>query len=284
VSQLNSPGALRRFWWRSTPAGRLSVACLSVVLSMTATGFALSNTTLPTPEEVAQATPGATPRPGDPVITVHSVSAVDLFNGHDVTTGALVRVHVPGIRSTAPCWTGDAVAFARKTLEGKRVWLLNHTSGAHDPEGRLLADVMVPTGQTYTQVVVAAGAGLAAPGSDEQLRSAEDEARQNHRGVWATSCVPSTPSTSESSRPPSTTGTPGTTTDTGTTTMRPTTPVVIPPQPTVTTSPQPQPPDDVQHGVEIGAPCSPEGAHGATTKGQDVRCKRKGDDLRWLRE
>lgn len=283
MSQLNNPGALRRFWWRSTPAGRLSVACLSVVLSMTATGFALSNTTLPTPEKVAQATPGATPRPGDPAVTVHSVSAVDLFNGHDVTTGDLLRVHVPGIRSTAPCWTEDALAFARKTLEGEKVWLLNDKSGAHDPEGRLLADVMVPTGQNYTEVVVAAGAGLADTGSDEQLRSTEAEARQNHRGVWATSCVPST---SESSQPPSpsTTGTPGRTTDTGTTTVRPTTPVVVPPQPTVTTSPKPQPPDDVQRGVEMGAPCSPEGARGVTTTGQDVRCKPKGKDLRWTKD
>lgn len=284
MSQLNDPGALRRFWWRSTPGRRLTVACLGMALSLTATGLTVANPALLTGETAAQSTPSATPRPGDPAVRVHSVSTVDMFDVQDSTNGDLVKVRVPGIRPPEACWTDDAVAFARKTLEGKMVWLLGDTGGPRDPDGRLRVEVLLPDGQYYAEVVVAAGAGLTGDGSDEQLRSAEAEARQNHRGVWASSCVPSTSGTSGNSPPSSSSSPTGSTTPTGTATGQSTTPVVVPSQPTGTTSPQPQPTDDVQRGVEIGALCSPEGASGITSTGQLVQCKGKGEGLRWRRE
>jgi endonuclease YncB( thermonuclease family) len=286
VPYLNDPGPLRRLWWRSTSTTRLSVAVLGVLLSMTATALTMNDTAQPARNKTGPLAASATPRPDDPGVTVRSVSAVDLFNGVDETTGDLIEVRVTGIRSTAPCWAEDALGFARTTLDGKKVWLLKGGHDARDPEGRLLAKVLLPTGQDYTEVAVAAGAGSADAGSDERLRATEAEARHARRGVWASSCAPTTSSVPESSGPPlaststpSTPGTPGTTTGSATTTA----PVVVPPPPAVTTSPAPQPPDDVQRGVEMGAACSPEGARGVTAKGQDVRCKRKGEDLRWMK-
>lgn len=288
---LNDPGPLRRLWWRSTSTTRLSVAALGVLLSMTATALAMNDTAQPAQNQ-AGLSASSTPGPDDPGVTVRAVSAVDLFNGVDETTGDLIEVRVAGIRSTAPCWVEGALAFARTTLDGKKVWLLKGDNVARDPEGRLLAKVMLPTGQDYTEVVVATGAGSVDAGSDERLRAAEAEARQARRGVWASSCAPTTSSAPEGSGPtsasasaPSAPGTPGTPGSPGTTTGSATTtaPVVVPPPPPATTSPPPQPPDDVQRGVEMGAACSPEGARGVTVKGQDVRCMRKGEDLRWMK-
>ncbi|MEU0880453.1 thermonuclease family protein [Lentzea sp. NPDC005914] len=207
------------------------------------------------------------------------MSAVDLFNGLDATTSELVRVRVTGIRSTGPCWAHDELAFARTTLNGRQVRLLDDGRGARDPEGRLLVKVLLPTGQDYAETAAAAGAAVPDTGSNAQLTSAESEARQQRRGVWASTCVPSV---SGSSQPPPSSAT-DKPTESSTSMARPTAPVVVPPQPTVTTTPQPQPPDDIQRGVEMGAPCSPEGAHGVTAKGQDVTCQRKGKDVRWTK-
>jgi alkylhydroperoxidase family enzyme len=284
VPQLNDPGALRRFWWQSTPGGRVGIACSSVVLSLVVTGFAVADTTTSTQEKVVRSTPSATPRPGDSQVVVQAVSAVDLFNGLDATTSELVRVRVTGIRSTGLCWAHDELAFARTTLDGKQVRLLVDGGGARDPGGGLLVKVQLPAGQDYAETAVAAGAAVPDSGSDTRLTAAESEARQHRRGVWGSTCVPSTPSASDSSQPsppPSSAG--EKTTESGTTTTQPAPPVEVPPQPTVTTTPQQQPPDDVQRGVEMGAPCSPEGARGLTAKGQDVICQRKGEDLRWMK-
>ncbi|WP_170155356.1 thermonuclease family protein [Lentzea atacamensis] len=245
----------------------------------------MADTTTSTPEKVVRSTPSATSRPGDSQVVVQAVSAVDLFNGLDATTSELVRVRVTGIRSTGPCWAHDELAFARNTLDGKQVRLLDDGRGARDPEGRLLVKVQLLAGQDYAETAVAAGAAVPDTGSDTRLTEAEAEARQHRRGVWASTCVPSTPSASGSSQPssppPSSAG--EKTTETSRTTARPTTPVEVPPQPTVSTAPEPQPPDDIQRGVDMGAPCSPEGVRGLTAQGQEVTCQRKGEDLRWMK-
>lgn len=284
MSQLNDPGALRRFWWRSTPAGRVGIACSSVVLSLVVTGFAVADTTTSTSEKAVQSTPSAPPRPRDSQVVVQAVSAVDLFNGLDATTSELVRVRVAGLRSTGPCWAHDELAFARNTLDGKQIRLLDDGRGAPDPEGRLQVKVLLLTGQDYAEAAVAAGAGVPDTGSDTRLTAAETEARHHRRGVWGSTCVPSTPSASGSSEPPPPpSSATEKTTESNATTALPTPPVVVPPQPTVTTTPKPQPPDDVQRGVEMGASCSPEGARGLTANGRNVTCQRKGEGLRWMK-
>ena len=253
---------------------------------MTATALAMNDTTPPAPGPAACRRPPHRD-PTIPGVTVRSVSRCGPRPGPRRDDGDLVEVRVAGIRSTAPCWAQDALAFARTTLDGKKVWLLKETGGARDPEGRLLAKVLLPTGQNLR-----GGRRDHRAGGFSRRRFGRTAPGGRGRG---TTCPPrrvgeflcpdhlrrarSSGPPSASTSAPGTPGTPGTTTGSATTTA----PVVVPPPPTVTTSPAPRPPDDVQRGVEMGAACSPEGARGVTAKGQDVRCMRKGEDLRWMK-
>jgi hypothetical protein len=292
VPYANDPGALRRLWWRSAQGHRLTAACLGVLLSLAGTSLTLfGGESLPEPRTADQFTVSVTPRPGDPEITVESVSEVDLFDGLDTATGDLVAVRVAGVRSAAPCAADGSLAFARKTLEGKKVRLVLGGNAMPAPDGRLAAKVLLPDGQDLALQLLTAGAALALAQADsdgQRLVSAETDARQNHRGLWAGSCAPPQTHTSTDGGPSSTITTTSATRESGSSTVRTPDPTWVPAKPTTTTATATaiSPPlDDIQRGVKVGDACSSQGALGITDEGQNAECRRKGsqEGFRWTK-
>ncbi len=252
---------------------------------MAVTGVALSG--IPKGPEVAAPTlPGTgaaggtirAPGAADRQITVTSVPAVDLIDGTDAAANRPLAIRVAGIRAVPDCWAGEARARALNLLSGKQVWLV--TDNIHPArDGRVHAMVLLSDGHDYAYTVVNAGAALADTGpgaaaNQGELTAAQAAARRTRTGWWSSTCsaAPAGDSTTSTSAPP---------TDQVPTTNTPVTPTVTgapAPPPAMTSSTAPPADDGVQHNVHLGAPCSPPGARGVTTQGQDAVCTAKGND------
>jgi hypothetical protein len=215
------------------------------------------------------------------LITVTAVPAVDLLDGVD-TTNRPVAVTVPGIRSTPPCRADQALASAAHLVRGKQVRLVA-SDNQTDPDGRVRARVLLPDGHDYAHAVVSAGAAqpdasLGVVPNQADLAAAEADARQSRRGLWGSSCDAGQPGGNAGPPPPTEQPVDQKTT----TTPSPAPTSTEQPAPTTTVTPTPPPDDDVQRNVRVGDPCTPEGAHGITDKGQSVVCTAKaGAPAKW---
>jgi endonuclease YncB( thermonuclease family) len=293
---LSVPGALRGWWWGRSQIQRLAVTSLATAVGLTLFGAALfwprgmpsfldgvtSFAQPPTSSPAAgadTAIPVATPTTDDPVITVTTVSTAVRFDGVDATTGRAVAVRVLGIVSAAGCWSAQSVHQASDALLGKRVWLVHATMAQPDPDGRLPAQVLLPDRHDYALTMLRAGAARADSGPERGvLAAAEADARQARRGLWGSSCTPMTGAGSPAGQPVQTAPATGLTTTTS-----PEEPVVTTHPTTSATATDPSTTDSGGQGnVQVGQPCSPEGATGVTAQGQAVRCVRgPGGQTKW---
>jgi hypothetical protein len=183
-----------------------------------------------------------------------------------------MAVRVLGIVSPAGCWSTESVHEASDALLGKRVWLVHATMAQPDPDGRMPAQVLLPDRHDYALTMLRAGAARADSGPERGLlAAAEADARQARRGLWGSSCRPTIGEGSTAGQPVPTAPATGTTTTTSPegpiVTTHPTTSATATDPPTTTDSGD-------QGSVQVGQPCSPEGATGVTSKGQAVRCER----------
>jgi endonuclease YncB( thermonuclease family) len=274
VRNASEPGVLRRFWWRGTQKRRLAAVGSLALLSLSGTVLVVLGGAQapPSTAAVTRFPPPTASTPADPVVAVRAVSAVDEFDGLDTASGTPVRVRVVDIRSTAPCWQAESLAFARDALLGKEVRLVG--TGGRSTDERLPAHVRLPTGEDFALAALTAGAAVAGAEVTPELLTAESAARVNRLGLWANACAesqaPSPPPASESAT---------TTTTAGTTPPpdRTSAPTSDPPDTTATSRPT-----DIQQGVRVGKPCSPEGATGISRNGREVTCRRTlVGGLRW---
>lgn len=279
VRYANEPGLLRRFWWSGTQKRRLVVVSASALVSLAGTGLVVIGggeaSPTPTPAVAARLPVITTSKPVsstdlanpvDPavaVVTVRTVSAVDLFDGVDTTSGDPIRVRVADIRPASTCWQAESVDFARGALLGKEVRVVMSARGRAS-DGRLLASVWLSEGRDFALTALAAGAALAGAEVNSELLGAEAGARANQRGLWANGCSSSQAPTSSSTGEPTTTAT-TTAPRSEETTKQPTS---VPVDPTTTT-----PPPDVQQGAQVGQPCAPEGAIGTDRNGRELTCR-----------
>ncbi|WP_345029430.1 thermonuclease family protein [Kutzneria kofuensis] len=293
---MSAPGVFRAWWWRSSQAQRLALTSVATVAGLALSGAALlwprgmpafldgvssfadspaSSTT--TTADIAM--PVVTPTPDDPVITVKAVSTAARFDGVDAT-GRPVAIRVSGIVSAAGCWSTESVRQASEALLDKRVWLVHATIAHPDPDGRVPAQVLLPDGHDYALTMLRAGAVRVGTGPEQgKLTAAEADARQARRGLWGSSCTPASSEGSTAGQPVQTTSATGPTTTTSavdpTVTAHPTTSTDLP---TTTHSGQ----QGGQSDVQVGQPCSPEGASGVTSQGQAVTCVQGMDgQTRW---
>jgi hypothetical protein len=250
-----------------------------MLFSLAGTGFAvIGGGQAPLPPVVSALLPSTTaPRQVDPLVTVRTVSAVDVFDAVGTVTGDVVRVRVVHLRSTAPCWQSESLDFARDVLQDKEVRLVLSTS-ARAADGRVPARVLLPGGQDFALGAVTAGAALAGTTEvDPGLLSAETDARAGRRGLWGNACAPSQARASAGESTTSTTSTSAT--PPKATTSVPPSASIDPTTTTTTTSP----PADVQEDVHVGRTCAPEGAPGVTPNGRKVTCTRTAlRGLRWV--
>ncbi|HEX8865507.1 MAG TPA: thermonuclease family protein, partial [Lentzea sp.] len=235
---LPGPGIVRRAWWGAHQHTRLAVTCLGVLTALATTAAAgfVGGTTPQQREDTGI----DTMRRGDSFeVTVHTVSDVDLFEGVEPASGVLFRARVAGVGRIADCWHAQSLATAQNLLRGKMVRLTVKKDVDSDND-RIVVDVRLPGGTDYAQTLVHDGMAPADIATRDELAQVETVARQEHRGLWASSCIRIVSTTS--SEPSSSTTTTTTTTATTTTTTPETTTRRPPPRPPVT-SVEP-PPDD----------------------------------------
>ena len=290
------PGPLRQWWWQTTQHARLVVLAGLTVLAMALTAvatFALPHgdapraaaqpPTAPRASEDSRASSTA-PAEGDLTVTVTTVPAVDLVTGED-TAHQLVTIKVVGIAPASTCRTAEALTAATELLGGKQVRVPGGENATPDPNGRVVATVVLPDGRDYAHTAV--GGGLATtdptqPAPNEgDLAAAEATARQAGQGAWQP-CPTGQP---DGQQPDGTATEDQQAGGSGTPPPPDDPPPNDDPQPPPTTETT-TPPDDIQRGVREGDPCAPEGAIGITDRGQVVVC-RDGqghhDGLRWRR-
>ncbi|MET9629679.1 thermonuclease family protein [Lentzea sp. NPDC006480] len=250
----------------------MSLGVLAALATTVAAGFAGGAN----PQQRVDA--GADPmRRGDSFeVTVHMVSDVDLFEGVEPASGVLFRARVAGIGRIADCWLAESRATAQNLLRGKMVRLTVKKDVDSDSD-RIVVDVQLPDGADYANTLVHDGMAPADVSTRDELAQVETVARQEHRGLWASSClriVSTTSSVPASSTTTTTTTTATTTTTPETSTRKP------PPRPPVTSvEPPPDPPDDFW----LGKICFKEGAKRKAAGGGELVCARSGTKLRWRR-
>jgi len=279
-----SPGIVRRLWWRTSQRKRLAIMCLGVCTSIVTTGAAgFMGDALP--PEHGSGGPGAAMHRGDAFeVTVHTVSDVDLFEGREPATGLLVHARVAGLSRLTACWAAESRATAQDLLRGKKVRLIVKKDGIPGSD-RVPVDVRLPDGTDYAQTIVREGVAPADLSVRDELASVESVARQERRGLWAAGCATGEPTTSSapsSSSPTSSSPSPTTTTTSPATTETSAQPTHEPPVTTTTAPPSSDPPDE---DARVGKPCLVEGSRTSSPSGGELVCARNArKQLRWRRE
>lgn len=275
----NSPGAVRRFWWRTSQRTRFTIACFGVLTALAVTGVAGFAGGASTEER----RPAAAVHRGDSFeVTVHTVSEVDSFQGVEPATGRFFDARVAGLSHTADCWQSESRDTAQKLLRGRTVRLTVNADG----DDGLVVDVRLPDGTDYARKIVDEGVAVADVSSRRELATVELTARREHRGLWAAGCAHeddaplTTASVTPTSSSSSTTAPTTTTTTTTTTTETTEEPSEEPSEPVTSTPP---PSDDEWIDRIVGKRCFVEGATRTSPKGTDVVCARSGKGLRWRR-
>lgn len=114
-----------------------------------------------------------------------------------VSTGETIRIRGVDTPETkkpgtpVQCGGPEATEFAKRTLLGKHVTLLTDPGDLYDRYGRTVAEVRLPSGESYALLAVREGVGRAYlynrkhPASDwPAIQAAETDARAAHRGLW----------------------------------------------------------------------------------------------------
>ena len=146
--------------------------------------------------------PAAEAAPIATTATVLRVVDGDTVDVRDDTRGR-IRVRLLGIDSpetkkpgyTIGCWGPQAAEFATETLSGQRVALdSDPTQDTRDRYGRSLAYIVLTDGRNFAAEAARAGAARSYVYDDKpasrypEIKSAEDEARAAHRGLWGPPC------------------------------------------------------------------------------------------------
>ncbi|HEY2193807.1 MAG TPA: thermonuclease family protein [Actinomycetospora sp.] len=106
--------------------------------------------------------------------------------------GRALRVRALGIQPPEACYSGQALAFARRTLAGRAVTLAG--DGHSDRFSRALAWVTLSQGDDYAVLAAEAGvvSSYAADAPAERMpavRAASERARVAGRGLWGPPCI-----------------------------------------------------------------------------------------------
>lgn len=133
---------------------------------------------------------GAFAAPTYPAVVTRVVDG-DTFHVSDAGRDITVRILGADTPERGQCWAKEATAFARTTLEGKHVRIVEDRSQAdRDRYGRSLRYIVLPDGSNFS--VLAARAGTARsyvfnrrPVAEHgAIEAAEREARAAKRGLW----------------------------------------------------------------------------------------------------
>lgn len=276
------PGAVRRFWWRTSRRTRLATACLGAVAALATTG-AVGFSGGEFPQQRGSGGLDEAASRGDSLeVTVHTVSDVDLFEGAEPATGLSFRARIAGLRRMTDCWVAESRATAQDLLRGRNVRLVVRNDDDISGNDRIAVDVQLPDGTDYARTIVRDGVARADPSARGELVPVEDMAREERRGLWAAGCVPSEVVVTTSSTPSSSSASPSTTTTAPTTSTTESSTRPKPSRPPTTSSSPP--PDDEWDDDRLGKFCLIEGSRRTTEDGNEMVCARNGkNQLRWRR-
>lgn len=182
---------------RRVAAGLVLAALVLVAGTAGATMLLVSPTGVPVAPAVA-----AGPEPAEPVTAPGGLVGPPTLVGRvvevpDVTTAVVdvrgrgLRVDVAGLApgATPPCAAGDAVAFARRTLQGEQVTLVPDPTLPPSPPGRWRAYLVLGSQLSFTDAALRAGWARAGEGRyREGFVGGEADAREAGRGQWGPPC------------------------------------------------------------------------------------------------